>query len=418
MKVHILNIGDEILIGQIINSNAATMANYLNEYGLAVEEMKTVSDQRESIQNAVSQALEVADIVLITGGLGPTKDDITKTTLADLFGMGLEFHEPSFANIVRLFSEFGRQTDDRYKIQAAMPVGATVLINKVGTASGMWFEKGDKIVVSMPGVPREMQYLMQNEVLPRLKAKFQMPAIQHHTLQTMGKGETDLSDMLEGLETQQLPPHIKLAYLPDTILGKVRLRLTAKGQDAEQLKNELAVHIGTMKNILGTLVFGEGETSIEAEVGKMLASRKLTLSTAESCTGGNIAKRLTSIAGSSNYFLGSVVAYSNGVKAQILGVSTQTLDEAGAVSEACVREMATGVRQLMKTDYAIAVSGIAGPDGGRPDKPVGTIWVAIADGEQVYSKKLQLGSDRNRNVEMTTSTALNLLRLLLLGQTF
>jgi len=418
MKVHILNIGDEILIGQIINSNAATMANYLNEYGLAVEEMKTVSDQRESIQNAVSQALEVADIVLITGGLGPTKDDITKTTLAELFGMRLEFHEPSFANIVRLFSEFGRQTDDRYKIQAAMPVGATVLINKVGTASGMWFEKGDKIVVSMPGVPREMQYLMQNEVLPRLKSKFQMPAIQHHTLQTMGKGETDLSDMLEEMESKQLPPHIKLAYLPDTILGKVRLRLTAKGQDAEQLKNELAVHIGTMKNILGTLVFGEGETSIEAEVGKILTSRKLTLSTAESCTGGNIAKRLTSIAGSSNYFLGSVVAYSNGVKAQILGVSTQTLDEAGAVSEACVREMAAGARLLMKTDYAIAVSGIAGPDGGRPDKPVGTIWVAIADNEQIYSKKLQLGSDRNRNVEMTTSTALNLLRLLLIGQGF
>jgi nicotinamide-nucleotide amidase len=268
----------------------------------------------------------------------------------------------------------------------------------------------------MPGVPREMQYLMQNEVLPRLKAKFQMPAIQHFTLQTMGKGETDLSDMLEELETQQLPAHIKLAYLPDTILGKVRLRLTAKGQDTETLKNELNTHIGSMKNILGTLVFGEGDTSIEAEVGKLLRSQNLTLSTAESCTGGNIAKRLTSVAGSSQYFLGSVVAYSNPIKEQVLGVSKQTLDEYGAVSEPCVQEMAAGARQLLNTDYAIAVSGIAGPNGGRPDKPVGTIWLAIANKEQVYSKKLQLGSDRNRNIEMTTSTALNLLRLLLIGQ--
>ncbi len=418
MKVHIINIGDEVLIGQIINSNAAAMANYLNEYGLAVEEMKTVADQRQAIQNAVSQALQVADIVLMTGGLGPTKDDITKTTLAELFGLELAFHEPSFDNIVRLFAESGRKTDDRYRLQAFMPVGATILSNKVGTAAGMWFEKENKIVVSMPGVPREMQYLMQNEVLPRLKAQFQMPAIQHFTLQTMGRGETDLSDMLEKLETEQLPPHIKLAYLPDTILGKIRLRLTAKGQDAQLLKNELVSHIDTMRNILGTLVFGEGETSIEAEVGKLLTAQKLTLSTAESCTGGNIAKRLTSVAGSSSYFLGSVVAYSNPVKQQILGVSASTLDEVGAVSEACVREMATGVRNLLKTDYSIAVSGIAGPDGGRPDKPVGTIWVAIASPNQVFSKKLQLGTDRNRNVEMATSTALNLLRLLILGHQF
>jgi nicotinamide-nucleotide amidase len=418
MKVHILNIGDEILIGQILNSNAAVMANYLNEYGLAVEEMKTISDSSTAIKDAVNQALQVADIVLITGGLGPTKDDITKTTLAELFGLKLEYHQPSFDNIVRLFAEFGRIADDRYKTQAFMPVGADILTNKVGTAAGMWFEKEGKIIVSMPGVPREMQYLMQNEVLPRIKSRFQMPAIQHVTLQTMGKGETDLSDMLENLETNQLPAHIKLAYLPDTILGKVRLRLTAKGKDAQILKDELFIHVQTMKSILGNLIFGEGETSIEAEVGKLLTAQKLTLSTAESCTGGNIAKRITSIAGSSGYFLGSVVAYSNPIKENLLKVKHSTLENDGAVSENCVKEMSKGARELLNTDYAIAVSGIAGPDGGRADKPVGTIWLAIADSKNVYSKKLQLGSDRNRNIELTSSTALNLLRLLLLGQEF
>lgn len=417
MIAQLISIGDEVLIGQIVNTNTVWLANLLNEHGIFVNQMTTIADAGEAIRKAVGDATESADIVLITGGLGPTKDDITKKVLADFFGLSLEFHQPSFDNIVELFATFGRVADDRYRIQAQMPVGAQILINKVGTASGMWFEYNGKTVVSMPGVPREMQYLMQNEVVPRLKKIGNLPTILHRTIQTTGKGETDLSDLLEDLETKEMPNFIKLAYLPDTTLGRVRLRLTARGNDANLLEKELDRLTQIIQNQLGSFIFGYGETSIEAVVGELLKAENATLATAESCTGGNIARRLTANAGASAYFMGSAIVYSNDMKMRLLGVQADTLDQFGAVSEETVREMVAGTLSRLGTDYAIAVSGIAGPDGGRPDKPVGTIWVAIGDKNKTYTRRLQLGNDRSRNIELTTSTALNMLRLMLIGET-
>jgi nicotinamide-nucleotide amidase len=417
MIAQLISIGDEVLIGQIVNTNTVWMASLLNEHGIFVNQMTTIADAGEAIQKAVGEAIQSADIVLITGGLGPTKDDITKKVLADYFGMPLEFHQPSFDNIVELFTSFGRVADDRYRVQAQMPVGAQVLINKVGTASGMWFERDGKIVVSMPGVPREMQYLMQNEVVPRLKKIGNLPTILHRTIQTTGKGETDLSDLLEDLETKEMPNFIKLAYLPDTTMGRVRLRLTARGHDAKLMEKELDRLTQIIQNQLGSFIFGYGETNIESVVGELLKAQNATLATAESCTGGNIARRLTANAGASAYFMGSAIVYSNDMKMRLLGVQADTLDQFGAVSEETVREMVAGTLSRLGTNYAIAVSGIAGPDGGRPDKPVGTIWVAIGDKNKTYTRRLQLGNDRSRNIEMTTSTALNMLRLLLIGET-
>ncbi len=415
MRAEIIAIGDELLIGQIVNTNATWIAQRLNELGISVVRMTTVADEREAIRAGVQEGMQRCDLVLITGGLGPTKDDITKHTLAELFGMELAFHEQSFANIERLFASFGRVADERYRVQAAMPVGATVLINTTGTASGMWFEQGGKIVVSMPGVPREMQYLMQAEVLPRLLERGGLPVIVHRTLQTMGKGETDLSDMLEELETKMLPAYIKLAYLPDTVLGRVRLRLTGRGADKAALEREIDDLQAYMLRVLGTYCYAVGEQSIEEAVGLLLLERGATLGSAESCTGGNIARRITALSGCSAYFQGSAVVYSNELKMRMLGVKAETLDEYGAVSEQTVSEMAKGVLERLGTDYAVATSGIAGPGGGRPDKPVGTIWVAVASKNEIRSRRLQLGNDRHRNVELASSTVLNMLRLMMMG---
>lgn len=414
MKATIINIGDEILIGQIVNTNASWMAEQLNQIGIAVQQVWVIADTPEAIEEAVDNALKATSIVLITGGLGPTKDDVTKKTLADYFGLELAYHEPSFVNIKQLFAQYGRMADDRYKEQAFMPVGADVLINRVGTASGMWFERDGRVVVSMPGVPREVHYLMEREVLPRLQRQFHFPTILHHTVYTTGKGETDLAELLNDFE-DNLPSNIKLAYLPNSTMAFVRLRLSAYGEDANVLEAQLEHYVSELPSLLGTLIFGERNATIEQAVGTLLRQRGYTLATAESCTGGNIAHRITSVSGSSAYFEGSVVAYSNQVKQTILGVKEATLREHGAVSEAVVIEMAKGVQDLLKTDCAIAVSGVAGPTGGSPEKPVGTIWVALRVGDQAYTKHLQLGKDRLQNIERTTTIALNLLRLFVLN---
>lgn len=414
MKATIINIGDEILIGQIVNTNASWMADQLNQYGIAVEQVWAIADTPEAIQEAIDRALNDSGIVLITGGLGSTKDDVTKKALADYFGMPLAYHEPSFVNIQQLFAQYGRVADDRYRAQAAMPVGADVLINKVGAASGMWFERDGRIVVSMPGVPREVHYLMQKEVLPRLQQQFHFPTILHHTVWTTGKGETDLAELLKGFEAD-LPSNIKLAYLPNSTLGYVRLRLSAYGEDAHVLEAQLEHYVSDLPALLGTLIVGENKETLEQVVGQLLRKKGLTLGTAESCTGGNIAHRITSVSGSSAYFEGSVVAYSNAIKERQLNVPTAILAEHGAVSEETVLAMAKGAQELLQVDCAIAVSGVAGPTGGSPEKPVGTIWVAVMVGDQTYTKKLQLGKDRLQNIERTTTIGLNLLRLLLLN---
>lgn len=413
MKGTIINIGDEILIGQIINTNASWMAEKLNQHGVAVDRVLTIADTKEAIVDAVDLAMESSDLVFITGGLGPTKDDVTKKTLADYFGMELKFHEPSFSNLQQLFAQYGRVADDRYKVQAAMPKGAKILINKVGTASGMWFEQNGKVVVSMPGIPKEVKYLMKYEVLPNLKMQFEFPTIMHHTINVTGKGETDLAELLVEFE-EKLPSNIKLAYLPNSTIGMVRLRLSAYGEDAIVLETQLDHYVRKLPPLLGSLIFGEHKETLESVLGQMLLKRNYTLGTAESCTGGNIAHKITSVAGCSAYYESSVIAYSNEVKKNLLGVKAETLDGHGAVSEQTVIEMARGTQKLLNVNCAIAVSGVAGPTGGSPEKPVGTIWVAVTENEKIYTKKLQLGKDRIQNIERTTTIALNLLRRFLL----
>ena len=415
MKAHIISIGDEILIGQIVNTNTVNVAKWLNLQGIIVQGMTTVGDTPEAIVEVLDYTLKQADIIIITGGLGPTKDDLTKEVLANYFNMPLVYHEETFQNIVTLFAGFGRIADGRYRLQSYMPEGATILINKQGTASGMWFEQNGKIVVSLPGVPREMTYLMQAEVLPRLQTKFPSKNhILHHTLHTIGMGETDMSELLEEFETKILPAHIKLAYLPDTFSGTLRLRLSAVGEDKNQLESEIQQYDAYLKEKLGLLIFGYGETSLEIEVGKLLQAKGATLSLAESCTGGRIAQRITSVSGASAYFMGSAVTYSNELKHTMLNVKTETIARFGAVSKETVREMAQGALYNMNTDYTIAVSGIAGPNGGSEAKPIGTMWIAAGSCGKLYSKKYVIGTERALNIERGSSYALNLLRLILL----
>ncbi len=415
MKTIIVNIGDEILIGQIVNTNAAWMATELNIYGIDVIKMMTVSDEKNAIIDTVKSAMNESDLVLITGGLGPTKDDITKKTLSDLFNDELAFHQESFDNIARLLEQFGRVPDDRYRTQALMPKNAKILINKIGTAPAMWFEKDNKIVVSMPGVPKEMMYLMSKEVLPLLQDRNIIQEIVHITYISYGKGETDLSDMLEDFEAA-LPSSIKLAYLPNTSNGYVRLRLSGRGSDRISLENVLNAQAEALNKTLGNLIFGKDNDSLEALVSKLLLEKSYSLSIAESCTGGKISHKITSVPGCSKYFMGSVVAYSNDMKINLLGVNPATIQNFGAVSEETVIEMAKGAKETFKTDYVIASSGIAGPEGGTEAKPVGTIWIAIAHPSGIFAKKLKLGNNRDRNIEMTSNIALNTLRLLLLNQ--
>jgi nicotinamide-nucleotide amidase len=414
MKATIINIGDELLIGQIVNTNASWMAHKLNRHGIAVDKILAIADSKDAIFSALDQSIPDSTVILITGGLGPTKDDITKDALADYFDMNVEFHQPSFDNIKQLFAQFGRVADEKYELQAEMPVGATILINKTGTASGMWFEHKGKYIISIPGVPREVRYLMKYEILPKLILELDTPEILHRTINLTGKGETHLSELLEDFENG-LPSNIKLAYLPEPVMGMVRLRLTAVGNDAIVLETQLDHHVLKLIPILGSMVFGEGKETLESVVGKILIKKGFTLGTAESCTGGIVAHKITSVSGSSAYFDSSVVAYSNESKIKLLGVKPETLVDYGAVSEQCVTEMAKGTQKLLGVNCVIAVTGIAGPTGGSPEKPVGSIWIAVAKNEEIYTKKVQLGKERLQNIEQTSTIALNLLRRFLIN---
>ena len=411
MKVHILTIGDEILIGQIVDTNAAWMSRRLNLQGAQVTGKSSVGDDLEDIQEGLRNALAKADAVLITGGLGPTKDDITKKALADFFGVDLVFHEATWERIQKLFENWGRSTTPAHRQQCFMPANAQLLHNKMGTAPGMWFEHEGKVVVSMPGIPYEMEYLMQHEVLPRLAGHFPGRPIAHRTILTVGEGESRIAARIEAFE-EQLPPGFKLAYLPN--LGKVRLRLTGTGADQDALERELDRKAEELEALIPELVFGRGEDQLEAVIGRMLRERNLTLGTAESCTGGLIAHRITTIPGSSDYFMGSVVSYSNDIKRGLLGVRAETLEQNGAVSEETVREMVIGGLERLGVDIVVAVSGIAGPGGGTPDKPVGTVWMAAGTKEHIKTEKWQIGKDRLKNIEYSAVQALNLVRRLLL----
>lgn len=407
MHVHILTIGDEILIGQIIDTNSAWMGRQLNLTGAQIDKIITVGDEFEDMIRELDRSCQEADIVLITGGLGPTKDDITKKALAHFMGVDMIFHQPTWDRIQRFFEQLGRTTTKAHKEQCYMPANTTILPNKMGTAPGMWFEYKNTVLVSMPGVPYEMKYLMEHEVLPRLRQTFPGQPIAHRTLLTVGEGESRIADRLADFE-EQLPAHIKLAYLPN--LGRVRLRLTGRGKDQAQLENELNGYLQQMEDILPDLVYGREKQQLEEVLGDMLKARHLTLGTAESCTGGNIAHRITSIPGSSAYFQGTIVSYSNELKEHILGVKPETLATHGAVSEQTVQEMVAGALAVLHVDIAIAVSGVAGPTGGSPDKPVGTIWMAVGNRETTQTFLLKAGKDRVKNIQYSTVHALNLVR--------
>jgi len=407
MNVNIVTIGDEILIGQIIDTNSAWMGQQLNLVGAKVSAIHSVSDSKEGIINALENGLKQADVVLLTGGLGPTKDDITKKTIADYLGTTLVFHEPTWEVIEGMFRRWGRSTTPAHKAQCLMPANAQILPNKKGTAPGMWFEIDGKIVVSMPGVPYEMKYLMEFEVIPKLIEYFPGKPIAHRTILTVGEGESRLAARLEAIESS-LPSFVKLAYLPN--LGNVRLRLSAVAENGEDIESVLAEKAKAIEAEIPEFIYGYDTETLEEAVGKLLKKRGLTIATAESCTGGFLSHKITKVSGSSAYYKGSIVAYANEVKQQQLGVKATTLTQHGAVSEETVKEMVTGVLKALNTDIGISVSGIAGPGGGTPEKPVGTIWLAIGNKDHIETRKLQISKDRFLNIQYTAIQGLNMIR--------
>ena len=407
MKAQIISIGDELLIGQVVNTNASWMADELTKNGIHVIEITNISDGAIDIKNAIKYAEKRADVILLTGGLGPTKDDITKHVLAEYYNSKMIFHEPTYKQIKKIFEARNFKVSEVNKKQAEIPEKCTPLLNINGTAPGMWFDNNNKILVAMPGVPFEMKALMTNEVIPKLKKRFKLVHIFNKTIMTTGMGESMLAEKIEEYENN-LPANIKLAYLPQP--GIVRLRLSASGDNKIELENEINDWSKKITNAISDLVFGYNDISLEEVVGNQLVRAKKTLSTAESCTGGYIAHLITGIAGSSSYFEGSVVSYSNNVKINQLGVSSITIDENGAVSKEVVEQMALGGKQKLKTDYCLATSGIAGPDGGTTEKPVGTVWIALATPTGVHSGLFHFGEHRGRNIRKSALAALNMLR--------
>ncbi len=410
MLAEIITIGDEILIGQIIDTNSAWMAQQLNTVGIRIKQISSVSDNREHILSALKEASNRADLILITGGLGPTKDDITKTTLAEYFQVGMKRDQETLDNVARIFARYNRPLLEVNIRQADVPENCEVLQNKNGTAPGMWFQENGKVYVSMPGVPFEMMYLMEDLVIPKLKVAFDLPKILHQTILTAGEGESFLAERIADIE-DQLPPEIKLAYLPK--LGVVRLRLSAYGEDEEKLKQELKIQTKKITERLGPTVVATEDIPLEKAILLLMAKNKQTLSLAESCTGGYLAHLFTSLPGASGVFVGGAVSYSYEMKERMLGVNPDTLWETGAVSEETVREMAEGALRNFSSDYAIAVTGIAGPDGGTPEKPVGTVWIAVGTKDKTSAKKYVFGNKRIQNIERTATNAMvDLLKLL------
>lgn len=410
MLAEIITIGDEILIGQIVDTNSAWMAGKLNDIGIRIKQISSVSDDREHILKALAEATERADVILITGGLGPTKDDITKKTIAEYFNVGMVENKQALENVYSIFAKYNRPMLDVNRAQALVPENCELIPNNNGTAPGMWFNESGKIYVSMPGVPHEMMYMMEESVIPKLKSELKLPFIIHKTILTAGEGESYLAERIADIE-DALPPHIKLAYLPK--LGQVRLRLSGYGDNEAQLNTEVHNFANRITERVANVVVAGEDITIEQAILNYMAERGLTLSVAESCTGGYISHLITRHAGSSRVFLGGVVSYSNDLKESVLGVKHETLSGFGAVSEETVTEMAEGALHNFKSDYAVAVTGIAGPDGGTPDKPVGTIWVAVSNVNNTVVKKLTFGNKRLQNIERTAISALGMLNTLL-----
>jgi len=411
MKAELISIGDEILIGQIIDTNSVWIAKKLIEIGIEVSQMKSISDNEEDIVQSIKQSS--ADLIIITGGLGPTNDDLTKKTLVNYFDTELIFDTKVYEHIKTLLVGRGVIVNDLNKEQALLPKDAIILENKSGTAAGMWFEKENQHVISLPGVPFEMKGIMELEALPRIIKQFNLPAIVYKTVMTQGLPESMLAAKIKKWE-DNLPKNIKLAYLPRP--GIVRLRLTGKGNEEKKLKQLIDQEVNKLHQIIPNHIFGYDDIELETVIGQLLKERNKSLSTAESCTGGAIAALITSVAGSSAYYNGSVITYSNQLKNEQLNVSNLILENQGAVSQEVVEKMAQSVREKLKTTYSIAVSGIAGPGGGSDEKPVGTTWIAIASEDKVISKLFLFGEHRGRNITRASLSALNMLRLFILNK--
>jgi len=412
----IITIGDELLIGQVIDTNSAWMAQELNKNGIWVARRVAVGDVWDDIWQALDEESRRSSIILITGGLGPTADDITKPLLNKYFGGKMIVDQKALENVKYIFERvLKRPMIDRNLRQAEVPDSCTVIPNKRGTAPGMWFERAGRIFVSMPGVPHEMKGMMTDDILPTLRERFQLPYIAHRTLLTAGIGESFLAEHIKTFE-EALPASIKLAYLPN--YGMVRLRLTIQAgdpKDTATAETLLQDQFNTLKGLVAEWMATDEDITLQEAIGRLLKTRGKTLGTAESCTGGYIAHLITSIPGSSHYYKGSVVSYDNEVKMHSLGVSPDTLAAHGAVSEETVREMVRGALQQLDTDYTIATSGIMGPDGGTPDKPVGTVWIAVGNRQNILAQKFSFRFDRLRNIELTATNALNQLRKFILS---
>jgi nicotinamide-nucleotide amidase len=406
-RAEIITIGDEILFGQIIDTNTQWIGTQLTDIGIRPVRKTSVGDNKQDILDAFAQASKRVDIVIVTGGLGPTRDDITKHTFCEYFGTELEINQEALALITEFFAKRGRAMTELNIQQAALPKNCTYIPNLWGTAPGMWFEKDNVIYVSMPGVPYEMKSLMEFEILPRLKSRFSTQIIQHKSIRTIGIGESFLAETISAWE-DALPAHIKLAYLPH--FGQVRLRLTGTGTDQVLLEKELNEQVQLVLPLIEEHIFGYDTDELETVIANLLVAQNATLGTAESCTGGYVANQITGVPGSSRYFEGSVVSYSNEVKMNVLGVSKETLEAYGAVSQQTAREMAEGARKVLNTTFAISTTGIAGPDGGTAEKPVGTVWIACATPDETFTQLLTLRNNRKINIELTSSYALNLLR--------
>ena len=413
MKADIITIGDEILIGQIVDTNSVWMAQRLGEIGLSVRRKYSIGDRREEIVSAVEESLKASEVVLITGGLGPTKDDITKKVLAEIFHSTLVRHEETYQRVERMMTARGIEFNELNKSQALVPECCTVLPNHKGTAPGMWFEREGRVVVSLPGVPFEMEHLMTESVLPRLKAHFNLQSVVHRTAITYGLAESMMAERIAEWE-DSLPDYLHLAYLPSP--SQLRLRLSAYDVDAEQAAHEIDARFEALMPLLGDHFVGWDSDTLQSVVAQILTTRGETLAAAESCTGGALSAKFTAMSGASDYFWGAVVSYDNSVKENVLGVSHNDIETHGAVSEQVARQMAEGVRRVCGTTYGVATTGIAGPSGGSEEKPVGTVWMAVAGPNGTVAQKKVHGRLRAQNIDRAASAAINLLRLYLLGR--
>lgn len=408
MKATIVTVGDEILIGQIVDTNSSFIAKSLDKIGIEVYEMLSITDDKQHILNTLATLQNKVEVVIITGGLGPTKDDITKKTFCDYFEDELVYDAKVLAHVTQLIeSYFKRPITQINKDQALVPSKCEVLFNQAGTAPGMWMEKENTVFVSLPGVPFEMKYLIENEVVPKLIAKFERPYIIHKTILTYGVGESLLAERIESWE-DNLPEFIKLAYLPSP--GRVRLRLSARGTDENKLHLGIAEQIEKLQLIISDCIVGydDGET-IEVVLGKLLTQKKLTIGTAESCTGGKIAATLTSVSGASNYFKGSVVSYATGIKENILGISPEIIEKYSVVSAQVAEAMAVQAKKILDTDYAISTTGNAGPNKGEADAEVGTVFIAIATPDGVFSEEFNFGQPREKVIDRAVIKGLEII---------